>query len=353
MPSTKILIGVVFGGASEEHEISILSAKTVINSLRSGHNIRKYKVNPYYIDKEGRWWSTEVAEEILKEEKPSAKNTITNSLLPKGLTRLPEGSENIQIWFPVLHGPNGEDGTVQGLFKLMQKPFVGSGVLGSAIGMDKLAMKAAFAAVGLHQTPYLKVNKEDLENNSMRQKIIDKIESKIGYPSFTKPANLGSSVGISKVKNNAELIEGLNKAALLDKRILVEKGVIARELECAVLGRDVLKCSVIGEIRFNAEWYDYETKYNAGLSKTIIPADLPIEISNQIQLQAIQACKAIEAFGIARVDFFYNDDSQEIWINEINTLPGFTSQSMYPMLWEASGVTLEQLVSKLVESAGE
>jgi D-alanine-D-alanine ligase len=235
----------------------------------------------------------------------------------------------------------------------MRQPFVGAGVLGSAVSMDKLAMKAAFTGAGLSQVPYVGLNASDLHDSARREGVLDRIEADLQYPCFVKPANLGSSVGISKVRNRDELETGLDHAAQLDPRLVVEQGVDARELECAVLGRDQLRSSVVGEVRFDADWYDYTTKYTAGLSTTVIPAELPDGVAERVQKQALEACAALGVVGMARVDFFYDDTSHELWINEINTLPGFTSQSMYPMLWEASGVTLDQLVHKLVQSAGE
>ena len=350
MESRPTTIGLVFGGFSGEHEVSIRSAATVIHGLRSGENSRRYRVIPFYIDQEGRWWEETVANRVLASQKPIDHSDPLNA---KGFRGLPDGSETVQVWYPVLHGPNGEDGTVQGLFKLMRQPFVGAGVLGSAVSMDKLAMKAAFTGAGLSQVPYVGLNASDLNDSAWREGVLDRIEADLQYPCFVKPANLGSSVGISKVRNRDELETGLDHAAQLDPRLVVEQGVDARELECAVLGRDQLRSSVVGEVRFDADWYDYTTKYTAGLSTTVIPAELPEGVAERVQQQALEACAALGVVGMARVDFFYDNTSHQLWINEINTLPGFTSQSMYPMLWEASGVTLDQLVHKLVQSAGE
>jgi D-alanine-D-alanine ligase len=257
----------------------------------------------------------------------------------------------VEVWLPVLHGPNGEDGTIQGLFSLMQVPFVGSGVLGSAVGMDKQAMKAAFAAAGLPQVPYACVEADELR--SAPEALLQRLEHQLGYPCFIKPANLGSSVGISKATNRSELLAGLKLAASHDPRLVVEQGVSARELECAVLGQREMRASVLGEICFDADWYDYDTKYSEGKSHTVIPAQVPNAISERARTMAIAACRAVGASGLARVDFFYAEASGELWLNEINTLPGFTSQSMYPMLWEASGVPLETLVHQLVQLAQE
>ena len=350
MESRPTTIGLVFGGYSGEHEVSIRSATTVIHGLRSGENIQRYRVIPFYIDQEGRWWGEAFANRVLASQKPIEP---PHSIETKGLRELPEGSETVQVWYPVLHGPNGEDGTVQGLFQLMRQPFVGAGVLGSAVSMDKLAMKAAFAGAGLSQVPYVGLHASELNDSARREGVLDRIEADLQYPCFVKPANLGSSVGISKVRNRDELETGLDHAAQLDPRLVVEQGVDARELECAVLGRDQLRSSVVGEVRFDADWYDYTTKYTAGLSTTVIPAELPEGVAERVQQQALEACAALGVVGMARVDFFYDNTSHQLWINEINTLPGFTSQSMYPMLWEASGVTLDQLVHKLVQSAGE
>ena len=350
MESRPTTIGLVFGGYSGEHEVSIRSATTVIHGLRSGENSQRYRVIPFYIDQEGRWWGEAFANRVLASQKPIEP---PHSIETKGLRELPEGSETVQVWYPVLHGPNGEDGTVQGLFQLMRQPFVGAGVLGSAVSMDKLAMKAAFAGAGLSQVPYVGLHASELNDSARREGVLDRIEADLQYPCFVKPANLGSSVGISKVRNRDELETGLDHAAQLDPRLVVEQGVHARELECAVLGRDQLRSSVVGEVRFDADWYDYTTKYTAGLSTTVIPAELPEGVAERVQQQALEACAALGVVGMARVDFFYDNTSHQLWINEINTLPGFTSQSMYPMLWEASGVTLDQLVHKLVQSAGE
>jgi D-alanine-D-alanine ligase len=233
----------------------------------------------------------------------------------------------------------------------MQVPYVGSGVLGSAVGMDKQAMKAAFAAAGLPQVPYACVNAAELSGDA--GPLLERLEQQLGYPCFVKPANLGSSVGISKARSRDELLAGLQAAAALDPRIVVEQGVTARELECAVKGGGAaaLQASVLGEICFDADWYDYDTKYSDGKSHTVIPAQVPVAISERARAMAIDACRAVHAQGLARVDFFYAEASGEIWLNEINTLPGFTSQSMYPMLWAASGVDLEHLVAELVEGA--
>ena len=358
VPPSICHVGVVFGGASGEHAVSIRSAITVVRALRQGANADRYRLSCFYIDRQGRWWPQAVAEAVLKQGVPAEPADLGDPLAPSGFRGFPEGALAVEVWFPVLHGPNGEDGTIQGLFSLMQVPYVGSGVLGSAVGMDKQAMKAAFAAAGLPQVPYACVEaselaKADTTENSGGGGLLDRLEAELGYPCFVKPANMGSSVGISKASDRAGLLEGLRQAAALDPRLVVERGVTARELECAVLGTSELRASVLGEICFDADWYDYTTKYSEGLSHTVIPARVPQELAERAQAMAITACRAVGASGLSRVDFFYDQTSGDLWLNEINTLPGFTSQSMYPMLWEATGLPLVELVHALVQGARE
>ncbi len=353
MSSAPICIGLIFGGASGEHAVSIRSAATVAAGLRSGANQQRYTLRCFYIDRQGRWWPPLIATTVLEQQREPELAEV--AFEPRGFRGLPQGALEVDVWFPVLHGPNGEDGTIQGLLTLMQVPFVGSGVLGSAVGMDKLAMKAAFAAAGLPQVPYAAVAAADLRDPNGIEVLLDRLEAELGFPCFIKPANLGSSVGISKATDREALLAGLQMAAALDPRIVVEQGVEARELECAVKGggRSPLQASVLGEICFDADWYDYETKYTDGKSHTVIPALVPPEISDRARSMAIQACQAVAAMGLARVDFFYNAISGDLWLNEINTLPGFTSQSMYPMLWAASGSGLDTLLHELVQVARE
>ena len=270
------------------------------------------------------------------------------------LWQFPPQAAQMDVWFPILHGPNGEDGTVQGLLSLMQVPFVGTGVLGSAAGMDKLAMKTMFDRAGLSQVQYMGVTREQVWSNPcIFPKLCDDIDSTLGYPCFVKPANLGSSVGIAKAKNRAELEKALDNAASYDRRIIVEAGVNAREVECAVLGNDNPQASVIGEITFESDFYDYETKYTEGLADLHIPAPLPEAIATQVREMAVRAFLALDGAGLARVDFFYVEATGEVLINEINTLPGFTATSMYPQLWAATGIPFPQLVDRLVQCAIE
>jgi D-alanine-D-alanine ligase len=350
MTPAPLHLGLVFGGASGEHAVSIRSANTVAAALRRGANAERYRLSCFYIDRQGHWWPPAVADAVLAQGAPAEPAELPDAPSRPGFQGFPADALDVAVWVPVLHGPNGEDGTIQGLFTLMQVPFVGSGVLGSAVGMDKQAMKAAFAAAGLPQVPYACVDAAELQHP---EPLLDRLEQQLGYPAFVKPANLGSSVGISKATTRSELLAGLVEAARHDPRLVVEQGVTARELECAVLGNRQLKASVLGEIRFEADWYDYTTKYSEGLSHTVIPAEVPTSLAERARQLAIAACRAVGAAGLARVDFFYGEATGQLWLNEINTLPGFTSQSMYPMLWEASGLPLEELVHELVELAQE
>jgi len=353
MTNKKQIIGLVFGGESSEHEVSIKSAETIYSALSHSCNIERFIVNPIYIDKNGFWADSEYSKSILLGEKESTKTIKRDRITRNKLTNFPKESNEVDVWFPALHGPNGEDGVIQGLFKLTGKPFVGSGTLGSSLGMDKIAMKSIFKSFNLPQAPYIYLHKENLLNKLFMKSIFDKIEKKIYYPCFVKPSNMGSSIGITKAYSKQELITGIETAANYDERIIVEKNIEGRELECGVLGKSIMKSSVVGEVKFQTDWYTYESKYNENLSSIIIPANLNIDIVNKIQKLAIEACKAINAYGLARVDFFYQESTQQIYINEVNTLPGFTKTSMYPTLWEASGLKLEKLVASLIETAKE
>ncbi|BAQ62766.1 D-alanine--D-alanine ligase [Geminocystis sp. NIES-3708] len=343
----KVKVGLLFGGKSGEHEVSIKSAQAITKGLSVGENAEKYEVIPIYIQLSGVWLGGETAKNVLK---TGISFHDDNNSSPQW--QFPDECNQVQVWFPVLHGPNGEDGTVQGLLTLMQVPFVGLGVLGSAVGMDKIAMKNAFAQVGLSQVTYLAVTRDEIFSGACGfSKLCDGIDTTLGYPCFVKPANLGSSVGITKVRTRSELEKALDEAASLDRRVIVEAGVKAREVECAVLGNDNPKASVIGEITYDADFYDYETKYTDGRANLIIPADIPPHIATKIQEMSIKAFQALDGRGLSRVDFFYIPETEEILINEINTLPGFTALSMYPQLWEASGVSFPDLVDKLVTLA--
>lgn len=345
----KLRVGLLFGGRSGEHEVSIKSAKAIFGALSAEENTHRYDVVPFYIQKDGAWQAPEIAQEVLTSGLP-----LQNLAASPNLWQLPGQAAQIDVWFPILHGPNGEDGTIQGLLTLMQVPYVGSGVLGSSAGMDKIAMKDVFAQAGIPQVKYMAVTRSQIWSNPcVFPKLCDEIEANLGYPCFVKPANLGSSVGIAKVRNRQELETALDNAASYDRRIIIEAGVVAREVECAVLGNDNPKASVIGEITFSSDFYDYETKYTEGKADLLIPSPLPEDKIAQIQAMALQAFAAVDAAGLSRVDFFYVEATGEIFINEINTLPGFTATSMYPQLWSYSGVPFPDLVHQLIQFAIE
>src|SRR5579883_1237577 len=358
----KLRVGLLFGGCSGEHEVSINSARAIAQALSAEQNAEKYEILPFYIQKDGRWLAGEIPQNVLGSGIPlleTQHSTPENQQIlshPQSQTlsrwQSPSQVAEVDVWFPILHGPNGEDGTIQGMLTLMQVPFVGSGVLGSALGMDKIAMKMAFAQAGLPQVKYVAVNRSQIWSNPcVFPKLCDEIEATLGYPCFIKPANLGSSVGIAKARSRHELETGLDNAASYDRRIIVEAGVVARELECAVLGNDQPIASVVGEITYNSDFYDYETKYTEGRADLLIPAAIPENVSSKIQDMALQAFAAVDAAGLARVDFFYIEATQEVLINEVNTLPGFTATSMYPLLWNHSGIPFPELVDQLIQLA--
>jgi D-alanine-D-alanine ligase len=344
---TKRRVGLLFGGCSGEHEVSVVSAGSIARALQAPPNAEKYDVIPFYIQKNGGWIAGQEAQTVLSSGKPLGTEAALN------LWQFPAEAATVEVWFPILHGPNGEDGTIQGLLQLMQVPYVGSGVLASAGGMDKLAMKTLFAAAGLPQVKYMGVTRSQVWSDPcVFTKLCDRLEAELGYPCFVKPANLGSSVGISKVRSRAELEVALDNAASYDRRIIVEAGVAAaREVECAVLGNDRPQASVIGEITFDSDFYDYETKYTSGRAQMTIPAQLPETVAQTIQEMAIQAFQAVDGAGLSRVDFFYVEQTGEVYLNEINTLPGFTSTSMYPELWAATGIPFPELVDRILQFA--
>ncbi len=346
-------VGLLFGGRSGEHEVSIRSAGAIAPALTTGPNAEKYEVVPVHIRKDGGWVSGDIAQQVLDSGHSLAGGDRDDlPELASRQERLPDLASigAIDIWFPVLHGPNGEDGTIQGLLEVLQMPYVGSGVLGSALGMDKLAMKSAFAQIGLPQVKYRGVSRAEIYSNPcIFPKLCDDLEADLGYPCFVKPANLGSSVGIAKATNRQELEAALDSAASYDRRVVVEAGVVAREVECSILGNDYPKASVLGETRFSSDFYDYEAKYTEGGAELLIPSPVPDGVRDRIQEMAIRAFQAVDAAGIARVDFFYLESTGEILINEINTMPGFTATSMYPMMWKASGVDFPELVDKLIQ----
>jgi len=342
----KIRVLVIFGGQSGEHEVSIFSAKSVINAL----DTQKYDIETIGITKKGLWyWGANPDDWGNKKIDPNSKQ-ITIVLDPQNPrfialdgSCLPNGGK-CDIIFPILHGPKGEDGTIQGLFEIAGIPYVGSGVLGSALGMDKDRMKAVFKNAELPIVPHITLLRSELKNMS---NVSSRIAKTIGFPCFVKPANLGSSVGISKVNEISQLAQALDHAAEFDTKIVVEKGIKAREIELSDLGNENVKASVPGEIIPSKEFYDYEAKYNDPDSRLIIPAPLPTQTIELLQKYAIKAFKAVNANGLGRVDFFVTED-QKVFVNEINTMPGFTKISMYPKLWEASGLNYSELLDELI-----
>ncbi len=336
MGKTRVLL--LCGGQSEEHEVSLSSARSVI---KAAGNL--FEVTPLVIDKTGKLLPRANSLQALTNGR--SENTQQGLVAVESLEIQHLDNKAFDIVFPLLHGPNGEDGSVQGMLRLMGLAFVGSDVLGSAVGMDKLMMKSVFAAHGLPQINYQAVNRNDWQTNPA--KVLTRIR-RLGFPVFVKPANLGSSVGISKAYNETTLRAALDEAAKHDRRIIVEEAVSQpRELEVAVLGNDVPEASPVGEITYQSEFYDYDTKYSEGKADLIIPADIPRGIAEQCQVLAVEAFKAVDAAGLARVDFFYANS--KLYLNEINTMPGFTTTSMYPKLWEAAGVSYSKLVKKLIE----
>jgi D-alanine-D-alanine ligase len=346
-------IGVLYGGRSGEHQVSISSAASVVKYL----NKEKYEVLPVYITLEGKWLYPVLPQQLL-ENKVNLEESKEVTILPdpkkKGLFILADQTElSLDAVFPVMHGTHGEDGTIQGLLELASIPYVGSGVMASAAGMDKGMMKAVFSYYEIPQVKFLVFWRENVRNTEGIKSTISKIEAELGYPCFVKPANLGSSVGITKAKNRDQLIVGLNEAAQYDQKLIVEEFVSAREIEISVLGNRVPKASIPGEIVPCNEFYDYKAKYIDNKSELIIPAKLEKEEIQLITQSAIKAYQALNCSGLARVDFFLTKDDKRVLINEINTLPGFTNISMYPKLWEATGIGYTELLEMLIEFAEE
>ena len=339
-----LLVMVVFGGRSGEHEVSLASARAILDTL--GKN-GSYEVVPVGITKEGRWISS--GDPMRELESKNADGADTPATVSD---KLPANLGRADVVFPVLHGPHGEDGTIQGMLELAGVPYVGSGVLASAAGMDKVTMKKIFAYHDLPQVEWLGFTKDDWNGN--REKLVREIEDSLGYPCFVKPSNLGSSVGISKAQNAEELEEAINVAAGLDRRIIVEAAAVGREIEVAVLGNAEPKVSVPGEILVGShEFYDYEAKYTEGETEVLAPADIPEEAAEEIRKIAHTAFEAIDAAGMARIDFFLEHGTNRVILNEINTIPGFTPTSVYARLWDASGLSYGELLDELIKLALE
>jgi D-alanine-D-alanine ligase len=356
---SKIRVGLIFGGRSGEHEVSLASARSVMTVL----DPEKYEVVQIGITHDGRW---------LTQGNPLAQLTAARAaLLADGTPATPAPSDPpatagrelvpgatgstfppLDVIFPILHGPYGEDGTVQGLLELAGVAYVGCGVLASSVGMDKIVCKQLFEAHGIPVVPYCTTKRRDWETQP--DAVIADIEARLPYPLFVKPANLGSSIGISKATHREELRHSLAEAARYDRKLLIEAAVAhPREIECSVLGNDDPLASVPGEIVPSKEFYDYEAKYLDGRSDLVIPAPLPVETAAQVRALAVQAFLALDAAGLARVDFLLERDTGRLYLNEVNTIPGFTSISMYPKLWEASGLSYAELVDRLIELALE
>jgi D-alanine-D-alanine ligase len=352
-------VGVLFGGRSGEHEVSLKSARAVIDALRdAGHEVVPIGITP-----EGRWLLGGDPLQALMSGERSSERAV--SMLPQpGGTPLvsirecqeaalenqhgePASIGSLDVLFPVLHGTFGEDGTVQGLFELAAVPYAGAGVLGSALGMDKVLQKTLWRGLGLPVADFVSLTRREFQRES--SSVLDRLEIAVGYPCFTKPANLGSSVGVSKAQNRSQLEHGLQKAAQYDSKLLVERAIDARELEVGVLGNDEPITSVVGEILPGGEFYSYQAKYLDTGSRAVIPANISPDIAKSVQEIAICAFKAVDANGLARVDFFLERGTNRLFVNEINTMPGFTEISMYPKLWQASGISFAELVTRIAE----
>lgn len=350
---SKIKLGVIFGGQSTEHDVSVVSGTSVIKNLSK----EKYEINPIYISKEGTWYKytkdINVIDILEIGENPKELEKITNIV---------EELQKLDVVFPVLHGLYGEDGTVQGMLELLKIPYVGCKVLASSICMNKIYTKMILEKAQIKQVKAVIINKsfdgkiiyidESLNHQEKDEKeICDIVNKKLGYPVFIKPSNSGSSVGVNKAKNGEELIKYIDEAAKFDKEILIEEAINGKEIECAVLGNEDAKASCVGQVLSADEFYDYESKYKNAESKTIIPAEIEESISEKIRETAVKAFKAVGGTGLARVDFFVDKNTSEIYLNEINTMPGFTNISMYPKLWENVGLRYENLLDELIQLA--
>jgi D-alanine-D-alanine ligase len=359
MVDRRLRVLVLFGGRSGEHEVSLQSARAVMAALTAGG----HEVIPVGISKTGQFLVGGDPLQALSSGDLSHEQSVT--MLPQpgatGLVKVtggqrstaienghrPPPATSFDVVFPVLHGTFGEDGTVQGLFELAAVPYAGAGVLGSALGMDKVVQKTLWRGIGLPVVDFLSCTRREFERDVGGP--LDRIERDLGYPCFTKPANLGSSVGVGKAHDRAELRAGLEEAARYDAKLVVERGLDVRELECAVLGNDDPQASIVGEILPGAEFYDYRAKYLDSGSRALIPADISPEMATAVQRMAVAAFNAVNAAGLARVDFFLERGTGRLYLNEVNTMPGFTEISMYPKLWEASGLSFSQLVTRIAE----
>lgn len=326
-------VGVIYGGMSTEHDVSMMSGKNVLENLDK----KKYDIIPIYIDKNGKWY-------------------INNKEIKNIVDKLKE----MDVIFPVLHGLYGEDGTIQGMLELLTIPYVGCDIISSSMCMDKVYTKCVLQKANIKQAKYIYiknentyVNEEFEEMKLENDEIVKLVEEKLQFPVFVKPSNSGSSVGVTKASNGPELIKAIEKACVYDKKVLVEEAIVGKEVECAVLGNDNPKASTVGEILSAEEFYTYDAKYNNAESKTRIPAQISEEKIEEIRRTAVKAFKAMDCKGLARVDFFVKNDTNEVYINEINTMPGFTEISMYPKLWGYMGLEYSELLDELINLAIE
>ena len=339
-------LGIIFGGKSDEHEISILSASSIIDAV----DRLKYEVIQIGISKAGGWYLiTDDMSDI-----SSLSDERIKTLIPSGSERddakklkLGEFADLMDFAFPVLHGPFGEDGTIQGLFEMLELPYAGCGVTSSALSMDKIFTKEMWIRAGLPVCRHKAVNAYDIENN--RDAVLKDVETLLGYPLFIKPANMGSSVGITKAWNMEELINGAYEALNYDSRIIIEEEIKGREFETGVLGNNTVQAAEVGEIVTAGKFYDYESKYRDGSTRLYIPADIPDSTVEEVRLLAVKAFKTLDGSGFSRVDFFMEEETGKIYLNEMNTIPGFTRFSMFPLLWKESGLEYGQLIERIIE----
>ncbi|UTH13519.1 D-alanine--D-alanine ligase [Macrococcus equipercicus] len=342
---TKENICIVYGGKSAEHDVSILTAQSVINAMDK----EKYAIDIIYITNDGEWIKGQPISGPIEDAEVLRLTKSDDAPITHLLRQAVNGGTYDTI-FPLLHGPNGEDGTIQGLFEVLDLPYVGNGVLSASSSMDKLVMKQLFANRGLPQLPYVSFLRSEFEK--YRSNIIELVNTKLQYPVFVKPANLGSSVGISKCTNKEELIKGIEEALQFDRKLVVEQGIEAREIEVAVLGNDNPETTLPGEVVKDVSFYDYKAKYKDGNVKLQIPADIPSEVAETLRNMAVEAFKATDCSGLVRADFFVTED-HTIYINETNAMPGFTKFSMYPLLWQNMGVSYSELITRLIELSKE
>jgi D-alanine-D-alanine ligase len=356
MTTRKIRLAILYGGRSAEHQVSVVSARSVMEAL----DPERFEVVPIGITREGSWMLPDTsplelvaAPGTLPEVEPAGTAVALRPEQHSAALGVAgqSGGEALDVVFPILHGPYGEDGTVQGLFELAGLPYVGSGVLASALAMDKAMAKVVFAQAGLPQVPYLVVREREWRADPGR--VAAAVAGGLAFPAFVKPSRLGSSIGISKVKTPDDLGPALETALAHDAKVLVEEGVAARELECGVLGNDAPEASLVGEVVPGNEFYDFEAKYLDDSLKLLIPAPVAGGVAERVRELAVRAFQALDCEGLARVDFFYEEATGRVLLNEVNTIPGFTPKSMFPLLWEASGLAYSDLVARLVALAVE